>query len=150
MTLLTIAVASLLASAPWKPMTEAERKATVAAMSRDELAAAIAQTPPDVLLALSAQAIGELGPYQYIMVKQERIRGELQGEQTIRTTIREEPNAIRLEYLKGPAAGRKLIYNSAVKKSEFRVREAGFLSVIGGLWLPVNSDLTRGDSNHTV
>ncbi|MFZ5445710.1 MAG: DUF1571 domain-containing protein, partial [Myxococcota bacterium] len=44
----------------------------------------------------------------------------------------------------------KLVYNSAVKKSEFRVREAGFLSVIGGLWLPVNSDLTRGDSNHTV
>ena len=48
--------------------------------------------------------------------KQERINGALQGEQTIRTTIQEDPSAIRLEYLKGPSAGRKLIYNSTVKK----------------------------------
>lgn len=150
MNLLTITLASALAASPWNLMSEAERKATVAKMSREELAAAMSQTNPEILLALSAQAIREFGPYQYIMVKQERIGGALQGEQTIRTTIREEPNAIRLEYLKGPSAGRKLIYNSSVKKSEFRVREPGILSVIGRLWIPVNSDLTRGDSNHTV
>lgn len=137
-------------AAPWGPMTETERQAKVAKMSRDEIESALRTSPPDLLLGLSAQAIVALGPYQYIMVKQERIRGTLQGEQTIRTTIQETPNAIRLEYLKGPSAGRKLIYNSTVKKNEFRVREAGFLAIVGKLWIPLDSDLTKNDSNHTV
>lgn len=140
----------VIAGAPWQPMTEAERKATVAKLSRDELAEALRTTPPALLLGLSAQAIAAMGPYQYVMVKQERIRGTLQGEQTIRTTIQEEPNAIRLEYLEGPSAGRKLIYNSTVKRDEFRVREPGFLSIVGRLWIPLVSDLTKNDSNHTV
>lgn len=140
----------IMAATPWGPMTEAERKAKVATMTKDEIAIALRTTPPDLLLNLSAQAILALGPYQYIMVKQERIRGTLQGEQTIRTTIQEVPNAIRLEYLKGPSAGRKLIYNSTLKQNEFRVREAGFFAIVGRIWIPLDSDLTRNDSNHTV
>ncbi len=145
-----VLITLIVTAAPWGPMTEAERKAKVTQMSRDEIEAALRTTPPDLLLNLSAQAIVAMGPYQYVMVKQERINGTLQGEQTIRTTIQEVPNAIRLEYLKGPAAGRKLVYNSTVKKNEFRVREAGFLSIVGKLWIPLDSDLTRNDSNHTV
>lgn len=148
--LLGLLAIAVVATPPWGPMTEAERKAAVAKLSREEIEATLRTTPPDLLLGLSAQAIVALGPYQYIMVKQERIRGTLQGEQTIRTTIQEEPNAIRLEYLKGPSAGRKLIYNSTVRKDEFRVREAGFLAIVGRLWIPLSSDLTRNDSNHTV
>lgn len=143
-------VALIVVAAPWGPMTEADRKAKVTNMSREELETALRTTPPDLLLNLSAQAIAAIGPYQYLMVKQERIRGTLQGEQTIRTTIQEEPNAIRLEYLKGPSSGRKLVYNSTIKKNEFRVREAGFLAIVGKLWIPLDSDLTRNDSNHTV
>ncbi|MDP1821936.1 MAG: DUF1571 domain-containing protein [Archangium sp.] len=148
--LLALLLTGTLAAAPWGPMTEAERKAHVARLSKEEIEAGLRTTPPDLLLRLSAQAIVALGPYQYIMVKQERIRGTLQGEQTIRTTIQEDPNAIRLEYLKGPSAGRKLIYNSTIKKNEFRVREAGFLAIVGRLWIPLDSDLTKNDSNHTV
>lgn len=148
--LLALALSGSLAAAPWGPMTEAERKQQVARMSRAELEVALRTSTPNLLLNLSAQAILALGPYQYVMVKQERIRGTLQGEQTILTTIQEDPSAIRLEYLKGPSAGRKLIYNSAVKKKEFRVREPGFLSIVGRLWIPLDSELTRNDSNHTV
>lgn len=148
--LLALMLTGTLAASPWGPMTEAERKLKVARLSRAEIEAALRNTSPEVLLGLSAQAILSLGPYQYLMVKQERIRGALQGEQTIRTTIQEEPNAIRLEYLKGPSAGRKLIYNSLVKKKEFRVREAGFLAIVGRLWIPIDSELTKNDSNHTV
>lgn len=148
--LLTLLLTGTLAATPWGPMTEAERKLKVSKLSRDEIEGALRSTSPDVLLGLSAQAILALGPYQYLMVKQERIRGTMQGEQTIRTTIQESPNAIRLEYLKGPSAGRKLIYNSLVKKKEFRVREAGFLAIVGRLWIPIDSDLTKNDSNHTV
>ena len=148
--LLALLLSGTPAALPWGPMTEIERKAKVARLSREEIETALRNTPSELLLNLSAQAILALGPYQYIMVKQERINGTLQGEQTIRTTIQEEPNAIRLEYLKGPAAGRKLIYNSTVKKKEFRVREAGFLSIVGKLWIPIDSELTKADSNHTV
>ncbi len=148
--LLSLALVAVLAASPWGPMTEAERKVRVSTLNHDELDAALRATAPDVLLKLSAQAVVAMGPYQYIMVKQERIRGTLQEAQTIRTIIQEVPNAIRLEYLKGPSAGRKLIYNSTVKKSEFRVREPGFLAIIGRLWIPLDSDLTRNDSNHTV
>jgi hypothetical protein len=147
---LGLLLAVSLAAAPWAPMTEAERKATVAKLSKEELENALRNTPPDVLLGLSAQAVASLGTYQYVMVKQERIKGTLQGEQTIRTTIQEDPSAIRLEYLKGPSAGRKLIFNSTVRKDEFRVRESGFLAIMGRLWIPMKSDLTKGDSNHTV
>ena len=132
------------------PMTEAERKAHVSKMTRAELEAFLRETPPDQLLALSAQAVKAMGTYSYLMQKQERIGGSLQKEQTIRTTIQEEPNAIRLDYLKGPSSGRKLIYNSSVRKKEFRVREAGVISIFGKLWIPVDSEVTKGDSNHTV
>ena len=148
--LFTLILSATLAATPWGPMTEVERKALVSKMTKDEIATALRTTAPDLLLNLSAQAIVALGAYQYTMVKQERIRGTLQGEQTIRTTIQEVPNAIRLEYLKGPSAGRKLIYNSTVKKNEFRVREAGFFAIVGRIWIPLDSDLTRNDSNHTV
>ncbi len=147
--ILSLLLAATLA-APWGPMTEAERKEKVLKLSKEEIEDALRNTPPELLLNLSAQAIVALGPYQYIMVKQERIRGTLQGEQTIRTSIQEDPSAIRLEYLKGPSAGRKLIYNSTVKKNEFRVRESGFLAIVGRIWIPLDSDLTRNDSNHTV
>ncbi len=136
--------------APWGVMTEAERKVQIQKLSKTELEQVLKSTQPSVLLTLSAQAIRSMGPYEYTMVKQERINGSMQGEQTIKTIIQEDPNAIRLEYLKGPSAGRKLIYNSKVKNDEFRVREPGILSVIGRLWIPLKSDLTRGDSNHTV
>ncbi|MFT3709223.1 MAG: DUF1571 domain-containing protein [Archangium sp.] len=147
---LSIALGATLGQTPMTLMPEAERKAYVSKLTKDELEQVLKSTKPDVLLALSMQAINAFGPYQYVMVKAERINGTLQNEQTIRTTIREDPNAIRLEYLKGPSAGRKIIYNSSVKKDEFRVREAGLISVLGRLWIPMKSDLTKGDSNHTV
>ena len=118
--LLSLLLAGTLA-APWGPMTEAERKEKVARLSKEELEDALRNTPPELLLDLSAQAVVALGAYQYIMVKQERIRGTLQGEQTIRTSIQEEPSAIRLEYLKGldehGRAARGLVVNDALHRA---------------------------------
>lgn len=147
--MLSLIAAITLASSPWIGLTETERRASVAKMSKEEIEQAIRGTTSDALLKMSEKAITALGPYQYVMVKQERIRGALQGEQTIRTSIQDSPNAIRLEYLKGPAMGRKIIFNASVKKAEFRVREAGLLSIIP-IWLPIDSELVKGDSNHTV
>jgi Protein of unknown function (DUF1571) len=64
--------------------------------------------------------------------------------------MRESPFAVRLEFVGGPAKGRKIIYNPAVKADEFRIREAGFFSIAGRLWISLSSGLAKKDSNHTV
>lgn len=148
--MIALVVALLVGNTPPGGLSEAQRKQHVAAMSKEELTTFLTTTPPETLLALSNQAIMALGPYSYLMAKSERLNGRMQQTQTIRTTIREEPMAIRLEYLKGPSAGRKIVFNSTVKKDEFRVREPGFLSIVGRLWIPMNSPVTKDDSNHTV
>lgn len=146
--LLLVLAASVVASAP--PRTEAERQAWVARSSREELAAFLRTTPPDVLLALSERAITTLGTYTYVMAKRERVRGTLLDEQVIRVTAREKPFATRLDYLSGPNHGRIVIYNSAASVDQFRVREGGLLNAAGPLWVPVDSFMAKVDSNHTV
>lgn len=143
-----------LAAVPTTPaelaaMTEADRRARLSQLSREEVEQVLRDTPPDALLKLSATAINALGTYEYTMVKEERINGTVKPAQTILVTIQEAPQAIRLEYLKGPGAGRKVIFNAAVKAKAFKVREAGFLS-FAPMRLDVNSPLAKGDSNHTV
>ena len=55
----------------------------IIAASHEELDASIRAPPLRLLLQLGAQAVNALGARQYLMVKQERINGSLQGEQTI-------------------------------------------------------------------
>lgn len=149
--LLTLALAATPALADsFTTMTDAERRQRVASMSKDELAAAMRETPPEVLMELSAKAVAALGDYTYTMVKQERIKGTLKPEQEIKSTIREDPFSVRLDYVRGPAKGRRVIYNTSVKKDEFRVKEAGFFSIAGRLWISTDSSLAKGDSNHTI
>lgn len=70
--------------------------------------------------------------------------------QTIQLTIRERPQAIRAEFVAGPAAGRKVIYDSTVRRDEVRVREAGLLGLAGAVWLGIDNPLTRRDTNHPI
>ncbi len=134
---------------PWESLSAAERRAKLEKLSHEELETMLRETPPAALLRLSEKTIAALGPYEYLMVKQERVRGTLLPEQTIRTTIRESPSAIRLDFLKGPGAGRRVIYNASVKTAEFKVREAGFLAFLP-VWLPLDSPMAKSDSNRTV
>lgn len=138
---------------PPKPLTElsdTERRARVAAMSKDELAAFMRDTPGEALVKMGLRAVAALGTYSYTMTKQERVGGKLLDEQQIVTTLRESPFAVRLEFVAGPSKGRKVIYNPAVKADEFRVREAGFFSIAGRLWISLDSGLAKKDSNHTI
>ena len=101
-------------------------------------------------MAMSLRAVKAFGIYSYTMVKQERVRGTLLDAQVIQVTTREMPFAVRLDFVGGPATGRVVIYNSAVRSSEFRVREPGFLGFAGPIWLPVDSPLSKSDSNYTI
>lgn len=135
---------------PLTELSEADRRARVAKMSKDELATFMTTTPSEALVKMGQKAVASLGTYTYTMTKQERVGGKLLDEQQITTTLRESPFAVRLEFVAGPAKGRKVIYNPAVKADEFRVREAGFFSIAGRLWISLDSGLAKKDSNHTV
>jgi hypothetical protein len=131
-------------------LDDAQRREAVKTSSKEELAAAMQQTPPRTLIEIGKQAVAALGTYSYRMGKTERVKGELLDEQTIDVFVKENPFAVRLEYVKGPAAGRKVLYNSKERTDEFRVHETGFFGIFGELWVGVDSSLAKTDSNHTV
>lgn len=136
--------------AEFTSLGEAERRAYVKATPREQLERVMKETPQARLLGMGQRIIQGVNSYSYRMTKQERVRGELLPEQTIDVFVREAPFAVRLHYVKGPGAGRKLVYNPAVRTDEFRVKEAGLLSVAGAIWLSVDSSFAKGDSNHLV
>lgn len=135
---------------PLTELSDGDRRARVATMSKDELATFMRETPGEALVKMGLRAVAALGTYTYTMTKQERVGGKLLDAQQIATTLRESPFAVRLEFVAGPAKGRKVIYNPAVRADEFRVREAGFFSIAGRLWISLESGLAKKDSNHTI
>lgn len=145
-------VAAVLASTPplGPSMSDDARKEAIRAASREELAQAMRDTPPETLIAMGLAVIDRLGTYRYRMEKRERIGGALRDAQQIDTYIREAPWAVRLHYVGGPAKGRKVVYNPKVNKDEFRVREAGFFKIVGAIWIDTDSSLAKADSNHTI
>ncbi len=143
--------AALSAAPPLGPsMSDEARKEAIHGASREELAQAMRDTPPETLIAMGLAVVDRLGTYRYRMEKRERIGGALREAQQIDTYIREVPWAVRLHYVGGPAKGRKVVYNPKVKKDAFRVREAGFFSIVGAIWIDTDSSLAKADSNHTI
>lgn len=131
-------------------ITDEERKQIVAKATPEELDQAMRETPVKELIEMGQRAVAALGTYSYQMDKQERVKGELLPVQQIQTTVREKPWSVRLEYIGGPGKGRRVLFNPAVRKDQFRVREPGVLSILGGLWINVDSSLAKKDSNHTI
>ncbi len=127
-----------------------QRRAEIKTLTRERLIELFATTPVAVLLEAGKAAASQMGTYESRVVKRERVSGKLLKPQTIHLTVRQEPRAVRLEILDGPAKGRKVVYDSTVKKGELRVREAGLLGLTGGMWIDINSKLTRSDTNHPI
>lgn len=131
-------------------LTDEQRKQVVAKATREELDQAMRETPVKDLIEMGQRAVKGLGTYSYQMNKQERVKGDMLPVQEVRTTVRESPFSVRLEFIGGPGKGRRLLFNPAVRKDQFRVREAGVLSILGALWINVDSSLAKKDSNHSV
>ncbi|HEX8435059.1 DUF1571 domain-containing protein [Archangium sp.] len=127
-----------------------ERRAEIQALSHERLVELFETTPVAVLLEAGKAAAAQMGTYESRVVKRERVSGKLLKPQTIHVTVRQEPRAVRLEVLDGPAKGRRAVYDSTVKKNELRAREGGVLGLAGAMWLDMNSKLARGDTNHPI
>ncbi len=107
-------------------------------------------TPDWVLLEMGLRYYDKyIKNYECKFLKQERIDGELQGEETIHLKYRENPKGVYMKWLAGPFKGRELIYNENLEKEKIRVREAGLLGVIP-VWINLNSSLAMRGTNHTV
>ncbi|AKJ00813.1 uncharacterized protein DUF1571 [Archangium gephyra] len=127
-----------------------QRRAELKTLTRERLVELFATTPVEVLLDAGKAAAAQMGTYESRVVKSERVSGKQMKPQTLHLTVRQSPRAVRLEILEGPAKGRRVVYDSTVKKNELRVREAGVLGLAGPMWIDVNSELTRSDTNHPI
>ncbi len=129
-------------------MTVDERKKAVAHLDREELGRLVAGISQATLIALGRQGVAALPLYKTRLIKSERIHGKMLAPQTLEATIRDEPFAFRLEVTQGPNKGRRILYDSTLRKDEVRVKEAGVLGFAGAIWLGLDNPLTRGDTNH--
>jgi len=107
-------------------------------------------TPDWVLLEMGLRFyVKNIKNYECTFLKQERVGGKLQDEETIHLKYREKPKALYMKWLAGPFKGRELLYNETIRADDIRVREAGFLGVIP-VWISVDSPLAMRGTNHTV
>ncbi len=127
-----------------------ERRAAFAEANRDERAALLSHLTDDQLVALAQRSLCELGPtYRVKLRKQERVRGALLDPQVMALTVREEPFAVLLDVIDGPAKGRRALYNAQARPAELRAREGGLLGVFP-MWVDINGSLAMRDTNHVV
>ncbi len=130
-------------------MPATERNAVLARMTREEQDEAMRRAPLADLIRAGKNAAAELGTYRYRLVKQERVKGKMLDPQEIVAYVRPSPFAVRLRYVKGPAKGRNVLYNAALRENELRAREAGLLGV-AAVWIGIDSAMAKRDTNHKV
>jgi uncharacterized protein DUF1571 len=118
------------------------------ALPPDQFAARIRATTPADLVALGRDGVRRLGAYRARLVKQERLGSTINPPQTLEITIRPAPRAMRLEYIEGPKAKRKVIWTEKRPK-EMLVREGGLLGMMS-VWIDIDGGLAHGDTNHRV
>jgi hypothetical protein len=138
----TVATAGVLGASP------AARLDQLGGLSPTDLAAQLRATSPEDLLALGRESVRRLGTYRARVVKEERIGKKLLPAQTLEIVVQPAPRALRLDYVQGPSAGRKVVWTEKRPK-EMLVRESGILGIMS-VWLDVDGSLAHKDTNHKV
>ncbi len=90
--------------------------------------------------------------YTCIIIKQERIGGQLLGPDFIETKIRRQPLSVYMKFIK-PAAvqGREVIYIAGANEGKFVVRDgSGLKRALGALWLEPTSALAMIDNRYPI
>jgi hypothetical protein len=118
--------------------------------SRAEQEQALRAASVDELIARGRASLPGLGVYRVQLDAQERVGKKLQPPQTMQLWIREKPFAVRVQYVKGHAVGRKALYNTELRTDDLRVRESGFLGIAGAMWIGINNSLVFRDTNHAI
>jgi hypothetical protein len=93
--------------------------------------------------------LDKLGTYQVNITRVERVNGQLQPEEEAILSIRRKPQAVRLEWPKGPSKGREVIYSAQLNNRTMYVN-MGPSSMIPRMNIPVDSPLALRNSRHPI
>jgi len=125
-----------------------ERVDQLRALPAGPLAAELRASSAQELVALGREGVRRLGTYRARVTKQERVGDKVLPAQTLEILIQPAPRALRLEYVEGPKAGRKVIWTEG-RARQMLVREGGLLGMMS-VWVDVDGGLAHGDTNHEV
>jgi hypothetical protein len=101
------------------------------------------------LLALGRKNLAGLGIYKARVTREERVEDRLYGPDWVEVTVREEPRAVRLDFVAGARKGRRALYDARSRPREMLARESGVLGLFS-MWLPIDSPLAHRDTNHDI
>lgn len=131
-------------------MSVSQRAEYLARLEGSDRAAALAEVTTAQWMELGRKTLQEIGTYQVRLLKSERVGGEVQPEQEYEALVRESPRAIHAEVVRGPATGRKILFNAAARATQMKVTECGLLGMAGGFWVDLRGTLARRESNHSI
>jgi hypothetical protein len=87
--------------------------------------------------------------YSCVLVKQERINGDLGEQQIIRMKLRHEPFSVAMTFNK-PHAGREVLYVHGRNENNLLVREAGLLRIAGFVSLDPQGSRAMAEQKHPI
>ena len=89
--------------------------------------------------------------YSCVMIKRERINGQLQDSSTLYMKIREEPFSIYVKYLKpDKKAGVEALYRKGYHNDQLLGHDVGFRAMAGSLWLDPNGRLAMAGQKYPI
>lgn len=89
--------------------------------------------------------------YSCVMIKRERIDGQLQDSSTLFMKIREQPFSIYVKYLKpDKKAGVEALYRKGYHNDQLLGHDVGFRAIAGSLWLDPNGRLAMAGQKYPI
>lgn len=89
--------------------------------------------------------------YSCVMIKRERINGQLQDSSTLFMKIREQPFSIYVKYLKPDRrAGVEALYRKGYHNDQLLGHDVGFKAMAGSLWLDPNGRLAMAGQKYPI
>ncbi len=113
-----------------------------------------ADSPLDEPLRLVAEArrsYRQVRDYTCLMVKREKLQGQLSPDHLVRLAVRTQPFSVDMLW-QGPAElnGQEACYVAGKNKGRMRARSAGVLGKLGFVTLDPDDPRTRESSNHSI
>ena len=89
--------------------------------------------------------------YSYVMIKRERIDGQLQDTSTIFMKVREQPFSIYIKYLKPEKkAGVEALYRKGYHNDQLLGHDVGIKALAGSLWLDPNGRMAMAGQKYPI
>src|SRR5262245_61434783 len=117
-------------------------------------AAPVAESPLDEPLRLigeARQAYQGVRDYACVMIKKERVRGQLSPDNVVEMKVRNQPFSVYLRWMQPKdLAGQQACYVAGRNNNMMRIHLTGLRSAVGWVSLDPNDPRVRESSNHSI